>query len=257
VQHKEQNAQIELLSKMALQGGGYSWNAFPISDSSAEDPNFYISQPMETERREALAAARRRDNAMLVNPYENPRVKTEEQSGVGPRTPYRVPAGVVPASKGENLTARLKPGPRTFRENFGSGEGQKLLAQLDKLARRMEKCKRSGDKQTEAEHEAWVRERDRQESTRVASDRGTAFDVSPIMPLENEVLQHWHGWLYGKIDNQYSQRRNLDRLKEFLRRVKGGRKFGDLHWKDKEELAEIMRCMVEAEERAEAGKTAA
>jgi hypothetical protein len=60
----------------------------------------------------------------------------------------------------------------------------------------------------------------------------------------------------GKITSQFVQRRNLDRLKEFLFRVKGGRKYGDLEWKDKDELAEIMRCMVQAEERDEASKAA-
>ena len=61
-----QNQQIELLSKLALQGGGYSWNSTPISDSSSEDPNFCISWPEEAQRRESLAAALRRDNFLLA-----------------------------------------------------------------------------------------------------------------------------------------------------------------------------------------------
>ena len=87
-----QNQQIELLSKLALQGGGYSWNSTPISDSSSEDPNFCISWPEEAQRRERLAAARRRDNFLLAEPF----VRAEEYGETGPRTPYTAPARVVP-----------------------------------------------------------------------------------------------------------------------------------------------------------------
>lgn len=87
-----QNQQIELLSKLALQGGGYSWNSTPISDSSSEDPNFYISWPEEAQRRERLGAARRRDNFLLAEPF----VRAEEYGETGPRTPYTAPARVVP-----------------------------------------------------------------------------------------------------------------------------------------------------------------
>ena len=267
MQHQGQNRQIETLTKMALAGGAYSWNSVPISDSEAEDPRFYISQPQEPLRKAMLAAARRRDNELLAEPH----VETKEYAGQGPRNPYTTPARVVPydprgtGPRGIAGTMTLEtpeeiisPGPAGLKEVAGGGEGEKLLAQLDALSRKMLKRKkgsRDNNNKTRTAAE-WEKERDRQVSSRVAGDRSPAMDVSAVLPFDSEVLQHWHKWLYSKITSQSVQRRNLDHLHEFLARVKGGRKFGELHWKDKQELAEIMRCMVEAEERDEASKVA-
>jgi hypothetical protein len=259
MQHAGQNQQIETQTRLALYGGGYSWNSVPISDSSAEDPRFYISQPEEGLRKEALAAARRRDNALLLEPLANAE-GAGKYGEAGPRSALTVPASVPPYEEGRRTYEEGKqPGPRSFRENFGSGEGKRLIEQLDRMARRMQKRKRSGDNNAKTRTAAeWEAERDRVVNSRpMAGDRSSAFDVSAVLPLESEVLQHWHRWLYTKITSQSVQRRHLDRLHEFLRRVKGGRKFGDLHWQEKEELAEICRCMVEAEERDEAAKAAA
>jgi hypothetical protein len=257
MQHRGQNQQIETLAALALGGGAYQWSAVPISDNGEEDPRFYISQPQEPLRREMLAAARRRDSQLLAEPH----IETRENVEAGPRNPYSAPARVVPYEEGEGLSLtrpeyalaseiRSGPGPASFKEFAGGGEGKgkQLLAQLDRLARRMDKRKRRS-------RDDWEKERDRvvKGNQRVASDRrSAAMDVSPIMPLDSEVLQHWHGWLYKQIGPQHTQRPQLDRLKEFLRRVKGGKTFGELPWGDKQELAEIMRAMVEAEERGAA-----
>ena len=135
MQHQGQNSQIELLGKLALGGGGYSWGSTPISDSEAEDPSFYISQPEEPLRRAMLASARRRDSLLLSEAH----LPTKENVKAGPRNPYRVPAGVVPYEPGEGLSLE-NPRPDRFENIAGSGEGEDEITGedaklLDKLSR--------------------------------------------------------------------------------------------------------------------------
>jgi hypothetical protein len=272
MQHKEQNAQIELLATMALHHPGtYFWNATPISDSGSEDPSFFISRPEDKFHTAALAAARRRDNALLLEPFDNPRVKATEYRKNGPRNPYKVPSS-TPEYEGESegirRTVEGKVGPKEFAESFGSGEAtaNKLFAMLDAMLKKKRKRQRderaphgpsktigyvgtSGVQREEDEGEDdWQRERDRVIRERpVAGDRSPAFDVSPVMPHGGEILRTWQAWLYSKIHSQSEQRPQLDRLKTFLDRVKAGRRFGDLNAKEKSELRGIVVSMVEAE----------
>ena len=70
------------------------------------------------------------------------------------------------------------------------------------------------------------------------------MDVSPVMPLDQEILGSWHGWLAKHYEPLNPQ---LSRLKDFLNRVKAGKRFCDLDWREKDELRGIVGRMVEAE----------
>ncbi len=264
-----QNQQIELLSKLALHGGGYAWNAIPISDaSSPEDSSFEISQPLSKFVQESHAAARRRNSALLVEPYDDPNVKTEEYSGVGPRNPYMEPAGVVRTAEGERLSVRNEAGPRTFRESFGSGEGaaskravaDQILRMFDAFLKKRRKKNRderapsgasrlvgyigTSGVQREAEDEPEGDQRTGKEREQhVAGDRQAAFDLA--LPLSNEQLASWNAYLRKKIDAYGPAMPWFKALDGFLERVKGGHRFHELSWDEKAALTGIVEKIVE------------
>jgi hypothetical protein len=87
MQNQNQNAQIETACTLARQGGHYKWSAVPISDASstAEDPVFRVIHPQESFRREALAAAQRRDDLLLVEGARAPHLSAESWEANAPR----------------------------------------------------------------------------------------------------------------------------------------------------------------------------
>lgn len=55
MENRQQNNQVEVLAKIARDGGGYSWSSTPISDSGARglDHGFYLANSQEKFQRDA------------------------------------------------------------------------------------------------------------------------------------------------------------------------------------------------------------
>jgi hypothetical protein len=230
-----QNEQVELLSKLALSGGAYAWNSAPIGDaeSVAEDPVFRIERPLEAFRRASLEAATRRDNLLLVEGARAPHLGASSWRAAAPANPFDGRRGT----------------PRESEQT-----DHKIVQMLDRIAKKMDKAKRQRADEAEArrrerrengEHE----ERGSSQVQGDAHDRAAAFDVAAqFLPLGQEVLKSWQGWLYQFTDQFNPKvRAELDNLQAFLARVKGRTKYDELSRRDKRELEQIVVRLAEAE----------
>ena len=230
------------------------------------DPTFEISKPLEKLWGETVAAQKRRDESLLAEPH----VPTSEYAEAGTRNARTVPAGLWPYKKKSMEPALYHAGPAGLKAVAGSGDPNASVA--DKIVRLLDKMisgkKKKRNRDEFAPHganrpigfvgtEGVRRQEEEEEDDRtgterehsVASDgRSSAFDVSPLLPLEKENLQRWHGWLYTKGVEQGNRavEPHRESLKRFLG-ARGSKDYGDLSWQEKTVLRAIVERMVEAE----------
>jgi hypothetical protein len=89
-----------------------------------------------------------------------------------------------------------------------------------------------------------IDERDR----RVSNDRRTAAfdaDVDVLMPLNNENLYKWQSWLPGKLQIHGAAWPYWCGIRGFLERGLLRKKFGELDWREKTALWQLVRTLVE------------
>ena len=269
MEDSQQNNFYETLTGLALRGGGYNWNKVPLSDGSPES-GFVIARPQAELNREAEKSLRRMTE---LSGGAEPHVTTQEHAGAAPRQPFSAPARVLPATKGRPLSERLfKPrsdtGPLAgLSTNEFADAALELFDAIDKRRRARDLAAiasptKTRDKKHKNRDERapsgpngpiyQPQEDDRDDGeieafgqTKVANDRrSAAFDV---LPLEDEQLQSWFGWLTKTIAVPSDARASYwAGLRAFLGRGVGKKTFGELDRHEKKCVRLLVEKIVQA-----------